>query len=145
MRDPVRKKSAQTWLSKPFWSQRHRESTGVRDSSIHLPTNRGRNRGSPGSTPPSTVRKKQPPWLIADWLGFVEPAPTGESKVPSPDQNPSTPLQFQRNRDEHGGVPRGDTAQHGVETPTWGSYRQRHPGRVSHSRVGIPSTPLQLR
>ena len=30
--------------------------------------------------------KTQPLWLVADWLGFVEPVPPREDKVPSPDQ-----------------------------------------------------------
>ena len=44
--------------------------------------------------------------------------------------NPSIHLQLQHTGDEHG-VPRVNTAPHGVETPTWGSYSQRPapPGR----------------
>ena len=52
------------------------------------PTHRGRNRRPRGSIPPLTVWKPQlHHQLIADWLGFVEPAPPGEDKVPSPDHN----------------------------------------------------------
>ena len=51
-----------------------------------IPTNRGRKRRSPRSTPPCTVWKPQPHCMIVDWLGFVEPAPIGEDKVSSPDQ-----------------------------------------------------------
>ena len=36
-------------------------------------------------------------------------------------------------------VPRVDTAQYGVETPTWGSQTQRHPGRISP----IPQSELR--
>ena len=60
------------------------------------PTHRGRNRRPRGSIPPLTVWKPQlHHQLIADWLGFVEPAPPGEDKVPSRDDesfHTSTPL-----------------------------------------------------
>ena len=60
----------------------------------------GRKRGSPGSILPRTVWKPQRHWLIADWMGLMEPvggdgcpsgqgrgcAAHGEVKVPSPDQ-----------------------------------------------------------
>ena len=81
--------------------------------------------------PPHKVWKPQLNWLVADWLGLMEPA-RGESclsgqrrgpaapvedKFPSPDQksfhiynfnNPGTKTQ----------IPRVDTAPQGVETPT---------------------------
>ena len=41
-------------------------------------------------------------WLIADWLGFVEPAPPGEKKVPSADlksfHTSTTPTNWGRKR-----------------------------------------------
>ena len=69
--------------------------------SLHLtPITWGRKRGSPGSILPRTVWKPLPHWLVADWLGLMEPADGegflsvqvrgcaahGEVKVPSPDQ-----------------------------------------------------------
>ena len=70
--------------------------------SFHIsttPTSRARKRG-PRSIPPRTVWKPQPNWLVADWLGLMEPAggegcpsiqgrgcaADGNVKVPSPDQ-----------------------------------------------------------
>ena len=53
----------------------------IRNPSISLqltPTTWGRKWGSPGSIPPRTVWKPQPHWLVADWLGLMEPA-RGES------------------------------------------------------------------
>ena len=55
----------------------------------------------PGSIPPRTVCKPQPHWLVANWLGIMEPArgescpsgqrrglaAPGEDAVSSPDQN----------------------------------------------------------
>ena len=42
-------------------------------------------------------------------------------------------------------VPRVDTAPDGVETPTWGSWSQRHPGRIiSHPRIRNTSIHVQL-
>ena len=75
----------------------------IRNPSISAqltPTTRGRKQGSPGSIPPRTVWKSQLHWLVADWLGIMEPAggdscPSGqgrgraaheEVKAPSPDQ-----------------------------------------------------------
>ena len=46
-------------------------------------TNRGEKRRSSESIPLRTVWRSQPLWLIADWLGFVEPAPLEEDKAPS--------------------------------------------------------------
>ena len=41
-------------------------------------------------------------------------------------------------------VPRVDIAPHGAETPTWGSQRQRHPGRIkSNPQIRNPSINLQ--
>ena len=57
--------------------------------------------------------------LIADGLRFVEPAPPGEDKFPSPDQNHLTHLQLQQTRWTKTVVPRIDAAPHGVGTPTW--------------------------
>ena len=64
-----------------------------------IPTTWGRQRVSLGSILPRTMWKPQPHWLVADWLGLMEPAggegcPSGqgrgcaahgEVKVPSPD------------------------------------------------------------
>ena len=41
------------------------------------PTTQGQKLSSHGSIPPSTVWKHQPRWLIADWLGLMEPARGG--------------------------------------------------------------------
>ena len=38
------------------------------------PTNGGRKQRSPGSIPPRAVWKPQPHWLVARWLGLMEPA-----------------------------------------------------------------------
>ena len=60
----------------------------------------GHDNADPRSIPPRTVWKPQPNWLVADWLGLMEPAggegcPSiqgrgcaahGNVKVPSPDQ-----------------------------------------------------------
>ena len=71
--------------------------------SFHIsttPTNRGRKRSSPWSIPLRTVWKRQPHWLVADWLGIMKPArgesfhwgkrrgpaAPGKDKFPSPDQ-----------------------------------------------------------
>ena len=37
------------------------------------PTTWGRKRGSPGSMLPRAVWKPDPHWLVADWLGLMEP------------------------------------------------------------------------
>ena len=102
--------------------------------SFHIsttPTNRGRKWRSPRSIPPRTVWKPQPHRLVADWLGFMEPAsgescPSGqrrgpaapeEDKVPSPDEKffhiSTTPT----NRGRKTVIRRVDTAPRGVETP----------------------------
>jgi len=54
------------------------------------PTTRGRKRRSPGSIPPRTVWKLQPHWLVADWLGFMEPA-YGESFPSDQRRSPAAP------------------------------------------------------
>ena len=61
-------------------------------------------------------------WLIADWLGFVEPAVSGEDKVPPRIRNASIYVQLQHTSTKR--PPRVDTASHGVETPgPWDDYR----------------------
>ena len=83
--------------------------------------------------PPRTLWKSQPHRLIADWLGFVEPAhgesfpsgkrrgrtAPGEDRVSSPDQQylriPTTNSSNLRTKT---GIPRVDTTPRGVETPT---------------------------
>ena len=79
------------------------EFTSPGQESFHIsttPTTRGRKRRSPGSIPPRRVGKRQPHWVIADWLGLLEPArgescllgqrrgpaAPGEDKFPSPGQ-----------------------------------------------------------
>ena len=73
----------------------------------------GRKRKSPGSILPRTMLKPQPHWLVADWLGLMEPAggepclsfqgqgyaAHGEVKVPSPDQNSFHTSAFPTNRE----------------------------------------------
>ena len=50
------------------------------------------------------------------------------------------------NRGQKTLVPRVDTAPHDVETPTWGSQSQRHPGKMRfHPRIRNPSIHLQPR
>ena len=59
--------------------------------SFHASTNpaiRGGKRRSPGSIPPHRVWKLQPHWVIADWLGLMEPArgescPSGQRRSPA--------------------------------------------------------------
>ena len=86
-------------------------------------TTRGRKRRAPGSKPPRTMRKPQPYWLVADWLGFMEPArdescpsgqrrgsaAPGEDKCLSPDQKSSyistTPANRTGKRRSPGSVP----------------------------------------
>ena len=52
------------------------------------PTTRGRQRRSPGSIPPGRGWTPQPNWLVADWLGLMEPAcsescPSGQRRGPT--------------------------------------------------------------
>ena len=94
--------------------------------SFHMstpPKTRGRKRRSPGSIPPRRVRRPHPHWVIADWLGLMEPeggesfpsgqrrgsAAHGEDKFPSPDHKFCHVTTTQANRDENGD-PRVDTA-----------------------------------
>ena len=72
---------------------------------ITSPTHRGRKRWSPWSIPPRAVWKPPTHWLIADWLGFVEPAPPGEDKIQSRIRYPSIHLQPQHTGDDNGGLP----------------------------------------
>ena len=91
----------------------------IRNPSISLqlsPTTWGRKRGSPGSILPSTVWKPQPHWLVADWLGLMEPAggegfPSGQGRGRAADgrlrfhhriRNYSLSLQFQQTGDQEG-------------------------------------------
>ena len=87
------------------------------------PTTRGRKRRSPGSIPPRNAWKPQPHWLIADWLGVMEPArgescpsgqrrgsaAPGEDMVSSSDQTPfhisTTATTRERERRSPGSVP----------------------------------------
>ena len=54
------------------------------------PIARGRKWRSLGSISPRTVWKTQPHWLIADWLGLMEPA-RGESYPPGQRRSPAAP------------------------------------------------------
>ena len=54
------------------------------------PANRGQKRGSLGSIPLRTVWKPQPHWLVADWLGLMEPA-RGESFPSGQHRGPAAP------------------------------------------------------
>ena len=103
---------------------------------FHIPTTNYSNLGmkteNHGPFPPRTVWKSQSHGLVADWLGFMEPAhgescpsgqrrrPTapGEDEFPSPDQkilpylyNSNKPVTTKR-------IPQVDTAPQGVDTPT---------------------------
>ena len=62
----------------------------------------------------------QPLWLIAYWLGFVEPASPREDKVPSPDQKSFRTSTTLTNQGQTA-IPRVDTSPQGVEPPTPGS------------------------
>ena len=69
--------------------------------------------------PPNTVCKPQAHYLIADWLGFMEPAPLGEKgeKTPSPDHNSFFYMYNSIKMGTQAMIPRVDTATHGVQTP----------------------------
>ena len=63
------------------------------EKSLHTPTTpttQGRKQRSPESIPPLTVLKTQPHWLIADWLGLMEPA-RGESSPSGQRRSPAAP------------------------------------------------------
>ena len=88
------------------------------------PTNRGRKRRSPESIPPRAVWKPQLHWVVADWLGLMEPArgescpsgkrrgpaASGEDRLPSPGQKSIhtciTPTTRERKRRSPGSIPR---------------------------------------
>ena len=61
------------------------------EKSLHISTTattRRRKRRSPGSVPSRAVWKSQPHWVIADWLGLMEPArgescPSGQRRGPA--------------------------------------------------------------
>ena len=83
--------------------------------------------------------------LLNPNLGFIEQAPPGEDKVPSPDQKYFPYIYHSDERRAKTMVPRADAAPHGVETPTWGSNSHRHPGSIlSHPRTRNYSIHLQL-
>ena len=79
------------------------------------PTTRTRKQGSPSRYRPARCGNSNPRWLIADWLGLMEPArrescpldqrrgpdASGEDKVSPPDKNPSISLQLQQLGDEN--------------------------------------------
>ena len=96
------------------------------------PTTRGSKRRFLGSIPPCKVWKPQPNWLVANWLRLMDPArcescpsgqrrgPTapGEERVLSPDHQ-SFYISKTKSNDlgTTTGIPRVDTAPHGVITP----------------------------
>ena len=96
------------------------------------PTTRGRKRISPGSIPPRRTWKPQPDWMIADWLGLMEPArgksrpsgqrrgpaAPGEDHFPSPDHKYFHISTTQTTQGTKTQIPRFDTASRSVETPT---------------------------
>ena len=106
------------------------------NSSIALqltPTARGGKRESPGSIPSRRVWKRQPNWLVADWLRLMEPAPgescpsgqhrgpaaPGGGKFPCPDHKFFHVSTINSNNSgTTTGIPRVDTTPQGVETPT---------------------------
>ena len=94
---------------------------------------RGRKRRSPGSMPPRMVWKLEPNWLVANWLRLMDPvsgesclsgqrrglSSPGEDRVLSPDQKSfHISTTNSNNLGTKTGIPRVDTAPHGVETPT---------------------------
>ena len=120
------------------------------------PTTRGRKRRFPGSILPRWVWKPQPYWLVADWLGLVEPArdecfPSGQRRGPGAHE------EVRQNGHETADPPgRYRSAWYGNPNPTgwlligWGSWSQLaarvaplanaevplHPGRVgSHPQI----------
>ena len=135
------------------------------EKSLHTPTTpttQGRKQRSPESIPPLTVLKTQPHWLIADWLGLMEPArgesspsgqrrspaAPGEDKFPSLDQNLSLSLQLQQTGDENAD-PRGQyrPSRCGNLNTTgwlligWGSWSQ-HAARASpRDNIEVPPHP----
>ena len=135
------------------------------EKSLHTPTTpttQGRKQRSPESIPPLTVLKTQPHWLIADWLGLMEPArgesspsgqrrspaAPGEDNFPSLDQNLSLSLQLQQTGDENAD-PRGQyrPSRCGNLNTTgwlligWGSWSQ-HAARASpRDNIEVPPHP----
>ena len=96
------------------------------------PTTRGRKRRFPRSIPPRRAWKPQPHWLVADWLGLMEPArcesfPSGQCRGPAaPGEDRVSSLDQKsfhisttnsNNLGTKTGIPRVDTAPHGVGTP----------------------------
>ena len=109
------------------------------------PTHRERKRRSTGSIPPPTAWKTKPHWLIADWLGFVEPVPPGEYKVTSPHQNSfqtyTTPTHRRRKRVIPESIPPSTVwkaQSHWLIADWLGSWSQRHPGEMENDRVPYP-------
>ena len=82
------------------------------------PTTRGRKPSSSRSTPPTWCGNPNPTGYITDWLGFVEPAPTGEDGLPSLDHISFHTSKLRQTRDDSPPPPRVHTAPHVGETPT---------------------------
>ena len=100
---------------------------------IHIsttPTTRGRKRRSPGSIPPRRVWKRQPHWVIADWLGLMEPA-RGESCPSGQRRGPAAPGEYNFQSP-------GQKPFHISETPTTRGRKRRSPGSIPPRRVQKP-------
>ena len=87
-------------------------------------TARGQKRRSLGSILPYTVRKPQPHWMIADWLGLMKPA-CGESWPSRQRRGPAAAGEYKvpslSNSDKPGTktvIPRVDTIPNSEKTPT---------------------------
>ena len=131
------------------------------------PSNRGRKRRSPGSIPPRTLWKPQPRWLVADWLGLMEPArgesfPSGQRRGSAAPKeigsqprikNPSVSLQLQQPGDENDVPPAGRyrPAWCGNPKPTgwlligWGSWSQRAARASPWANAEVPPHPGRIR
>ena len=129
------------------------------------PTTRGRKIRSPGPIPPHTVWKPQLHWVIADWLGLMEPTrgescPSGNAEVPPHPgrisshprvSNPSIYIQLQRPGDQNPDPPgRYLPAGCGNPNPTgwlligWGSWSQRAARVSSWGNVEVPPHPERI-
>ena len=96
-----------------------------------IPTIWGRKQRSPGSIPPRAVWKPQPHWLIADWLGLMEPAP-GESFPSGQRRSPAAPGQDRVSSPDHKSF-------HISTTPTTWRRKRRSPGSIPPSTTPNPS------
>ena len=101
--------------------------------SVHIstaPTTRGRKRRFPRSIPPRRVWKPQPHWVIADWLGLMEPArgercPSGQRRGPAAPGEDKFPFP-------------GQKSVHISTTSTTRGRKRRSPGPIPPRRVWKP-------